>query len=57
MQVSQLTDMLDMSGAGALKVTFHHCNSGAERSLTGRLEMHETFVKIIDNLRFLLLFK
>ena len=36
MQVSQLTDMLDMSGAGALKVTFHHCNSGAERSLTGR---------------------
>ena len=57
MQVSQLTDMLDMSGAGALKVTFHHCNSGAERSLTGRLDMHETFVKIIDNLRFLLLFK
>ena len=55
MQVSQSTDMRDMFGAGALKVTFYHCNSGAERSLTGRLDMHEIVVMIFDNLRFLLL--
>jgi hypothetical protein len=47
-QVSQLTDMRDMFGAGALKVTFYHCNSGAVRcSKVLQEDMHVIMLQFV----------
>ena len=49
MQVSQLTDMRDMFGAGALKVTFYHCNSGAVKVSQEDMHVMLQFVAFHDS--------